>query len=105
MKISLAHNHFEMDHLVAVMQEMQELGAPTIRVMYITGDLYQAIEGCHRLRAAAALGITPIIEELEFGTLRKDVEGLDYEDGCCDDDEVIDGIGDWENDTLIFEDN
>lgn len=102
-KVALAHNHFDMTKLVNVMSEMQKLGAPTIRVYHFDGDLYQAVEGCHRLRAAAALGITPEFDYIDADDLRSDHEGLDYEDGEGSD-AVIGTIGDWENDTLIFED-
>jgi hypothetical protein len=103
-KVALAHNPYNMEHLVDVMKEMEKLGPPTIRIVHVENNLYQAIEGCHRLRAAAALGLTPEFEELDADTLRSDVEGLDYHDGLeCDEDATIGGIGDWENTQLIFE--
>lgn len=46
------------DHLEDVKAEMRRLGAPTIRVVDC-GDHYFAIEGAHRLVAAAELGIVP----------------------------------------------
>jgi hypothetical protein len=105
MKVALAHNQYDKKHLIEVMAEMEEMGAPTIRIVHVENDLYQAIEGCHRLRAAAALGLTPEFEELDNDTLRKDIDGLDYEDGMeHDDDATISSIGDWENVTLCFED-
>ena len=67
MKIILAHNHYDDEHLTAVTSEMATLGAPTIKAIYL--DCYgawMALEGCHRLRAAHALGITPIIDEQEW---------------------------------------
>jgi hypothetical protein len=105
MKIALAHNPYNMEHLAEVMQEMEKLGPPTIRIVHVENNLYQAIEGCHRLRAAAALGLTPEFEELDADTLRSDVEDLDYHDGLeCDPTATIGGIGDWENTQLVFED-
>ena len=59
--------------LETVKAEMQMLGAPTIRVINC-GDHYRAIEGSHRLAAAADLGIIPnfvVIEqddEIDLGT-------------------------------------
>jgi hypothetical protein len=50
--------------LAAVIREMQQLGAPTVRVVDCA-DYYMAIEGTHRLAAAAALGIAPNFEVLE----------------------------------------
>jgi hypothetical protein len=103
-KIALLHNHFDFGHLTSVMREMQTLGAPQIRVVHVEGDLYQAIEGCHRLRAAAALGLQPDFEELDNYTLRSEVEGLDCWDEHQDDPLAIVGsMGDWGNDTLIFD--
>lgn len=49
------------DKLEAVKAEMSSLGAPTIRVVDC-GDHYMALEGSHRLAAAAELGITPELE-------------------------------------------
>lgn len=45
-------------HLEAVKAEMQRLGAPRIEVVDC-GDHYFALEGSHRLAAAAALGLSP----------------------------------------------
>jgi uncharacterized ParB-like nuclease family protein len=42
----------------AVKDEMRVLGPPIIRVVDC-GDYYMAIEGCHRLMAAAQLDICP----------------------------------------------
>lgn len=46
------------DHLQAVIAEMRKLGAPKIEVVDC-GDHYRALEGSHRLAAAAELGLTP----------------------------------------------
>lgn len=46
------------DKLEAVKAEMRVRGAPRIRVVDC-GDHYVALERCHRLTAAAALGIAP----------------------------------------------
>jgi hypothetical protein len=48
----------EADKLAQVIGEMRQLGAPTIEVVEC-GDYYQALEGSHRLAAAAALGLAP----------------------------------------------
>lgn len=48
-------------HLKDVVEEMRELGRPTIRCVDWRGELY-AIEGSHRLRAAFDLGLVPNIE-------------------------------------------
>lgn len=46
------------EHLQAVIAYMHDHGAPTIRIVDC-GDHYQAIEGNHRLHAAALLRVTP----------------------------------------------
>jgi hypothetical protein len=46
------------DHLAEVTAEMRVLGAPTVRVVDC-GDHYMALEGTHRLHAAADLGLAP----------------------------------------------
>lgn len=51
------HAPFE-DRLEEVKAEMLRMGAPTIRVVDC-GDYYQALEGSHRLAAAAELGLVP----------------------------------------------
>lgn len=61
------HGHNE-HKVLRVMTEMQTLGAPTIRVVDC-GDHYIAIEGTHRLEAAARLGIAPNLVVLEQGDL------------------------------------
>ena len=94
MRIILLHNHYDEAHLQDVVEQMETLGAPTIRVYNLGFDnLYQAVEGCHRLRACEALEIEPIIEIVAqtetVGSL-----GLDFD---ADPDTAIAEIGDWEN--------
>ena len=45
------------------MKDMARLGPPTIRAVR-DGKIYFAIEGSHRIAAAARLGMTPIIKEV-----------------------------------------
>lgn len=65
MRISLFHNHYNEQHLKEVKQEMTRKGAPVIRAIYseVYGE-WMAVEGCHRLRAAAQLGLTPTIKDI-----------------------------------------
>lgn len=65
MKITLLHDSFDSDHLDLVIEEMKVSGRPTIKVYEIEEGWYQAIEGCHRLRAAEILNIKPKLEVLE----------------------------------------
>jgi hypothetical protein len=53
----LVHEHYSKEHLEEVKAEMLTLGSPTLYGVVINGDVY-LLEGCHRARAAAALGVT-----------------------------------------------
>lgn len=65
--IALVHSHYDPSHLADVVAEMAVLGAPTIRAVWMESyGCWAAIEGCHRLRAALALGLTPTIEEVDY---------------------------------------
>ncbi len=67
MLIALTHNHFDESHLEEVKKEMIKLGAPTIKAVWMeVFGHWAAMEGCHRIRAAKELGLTPIIEEVEY---------------------------------------
>lgn len=54
------HHYYRPAHLSHVISEMRRLGAPRIHA-YFDGEVWFAREGTHRLRAAKALGITPIM--------------------------------------------
>lgn len=54
----------ESDKLETVVAQMREMGAPTIRVVDC-GDHYMALEGSHRLAAAAALDLVPDFEIID----------------------------------------
>ena len=67
--IALLHNQYRQDHLDKVIEEMTTLGAPEIRCIWAECyDLWLAVEGCHRLRAAQKLGLTPIIVDVSSET-------------------------------------
>ena len=67
MTIVLLHRDYDVDHLSEVIAEMKEKGAPVIRAYHDDADdVYFAVEGCHRIRAAKKLGLTPTIQELEW---------------------------------------
>lgn len=75
-----AINKCDPAHLLEVIEEMNVLGAPTIRV-FNTGDSYLALEGSHRLAAAEALELTPVFVELsEDDEMVSDIDIYD-EDG------------------------
>ena len=79
--IILAHAYYDAQHLSDVTAEMRTLGAPTIRAVHLDGDLWLALEGCHRIRAALTLGLTPDLIEMEYSNTTTTVDlGLDYQD-------------------------
>lgn len=64
--VALLHEHFDAAHLDEVKADMITMGAPTIRVAWSPCGCWAALEGCHRLRAAEALGLTPTIVPIEY---------------------------------------
>lgn len=65
MDILILHKQYDEAHLADVVARMRELGAPTIRAIRYEDDTWMALEGCHRIRAAKILGLTPKIEEVD----------------------------------------
>lgn len=61
----LVHEHFDAAHLAAVKAEMLTRGAPTLRAIRALDTCY-LLEGCHRARAAAELGLTVEIDWVEY---------------------------------------
>ncbi len=59
-------NKVNADHLEMVKAEMATLGAPIIRAVHFGEGVYVALEGSHRIVAAAELGLEPIIDEIEY---------------------------------------
>jgi len=81
MRINLLHNHYNEEKLSQVMDQMKKMGAPEIRAIWseVHGE-WMAVEGCHRLRAAAALGIQPVIINISDNeTAIIQVDGEDVE--------------------------
>ena len=63
--IVLTHNSYNQSHLEMVKAEMINRGTPTIRGFYNESNgVWLAVEGCHRLRAAYQLGLTPIMRDI-----------------------------------------
>src|SRR5690554_4562897 len=93
MQIILPHDHFDAAHLETVKAEMETLGAPTIKAVWMENyGAWVALEGSHRIRAAAALGLVPEIDEVEWSdtATTDDVVPGSYEDAwtieqICDD--------------------
>jgi hypothetical protein len=67
MRIALVHSHYDKDHLKDVKTQMLVLGAPVIHAVWMECyGHWVALEGCHRLRAAAELGLAPEIIEVDY---------------------------------------
>ena len=64
------HAHFRPAHLERVIGEMRTRGAPVLRA-YFDGEVWHAREGTHRLRAAKALGLTPVLVPVPWPRTRK----------------------------------
>ena len=65
MEIALLHKHYSNEHLNEVIAEMQMIGSPKIRAIWSEMfGIWMAVEGCHRLRAAQQLGLTPEIIDI-----------------------------------------
>lgn len=62
-------------HLKDVVEEMRELGRPTIRCVDWRGELY-ALEGSHRLKAAFDLGLEPNLIVLDQDRLTGEDEAF-----------------------------
>ena len=71
-------NRCNLEHLASVRALMRGIGSPTIRVVDC-GDYYQAIEGSHRIQAAADLGIAIDLDVLAQDDLvESDSLDIDY---------------------------
>lgn len=102
-RVVLPHKHFDPAHLAEVTAQMQKLGPPTIRAVWDPNNQeWLAIEGSHRLRAAAALGLTPVIEEMEF----EDEDAPIGEAFGWDDDTTVTELREdsWRSDAVKFSD-
>jgi hypothetical protein len=87
MTILLLHDDYSDAHLEDVKRDMVVLGAPRIKAVEHSGA-WVAIEGCHRIRAAKALGLVPEIEAVEYDAETTTVD-LGMEDGFDGDVHVI----------------
>lgn len=66
-QIILPHTQYSAEHLAKVTTEMAERGSPTIKAIWVEAyNAWVAIEGTHRLRAAAALGLPVMIDAVEY---------------------------------------
>ena len=80
MQIALLHKHYDEQQLANVKARMTKRGAPVIRCTWseIYG-MWMAFEGCHRLRAAKELGLTPVIKDIseqKYATIQQDGENV-----------------------------
>jgi hypothetical protein len=66
--LRIPHSAYDAEKLEIVKTEMRRRGVPTIRVVRYP-NYYMAIEGCHRLTAAAELGFAPVLVVLAANEL------------------------------------
>lgn len=100
MKVALVHKHYDEKHLEEVKADMVIRGYPAIHAVWMEAyNLYAALEGCHRIRAAKELGLTPKIIEVEYSDeMASTVLGYDG-----DEDYTISSICDDANKAVIIE--
>lgn len=83
----LPPNSIDPDHLSKIVAVMRLLGPPTIKAVWSEIDrMWIAIEGAHRLAAAAALGLECNIDEIDIETPITDLD-LDVDD--------YETVGEW----------
>ena len=89
MTIALPHSHFCESHLAKVKLEMETLGEPTIRAVWLAHhNMWQALEGCHRIRAAQQLGLSVDIDPVDYSDDHVSTLGMDGDfliSEACDD--------------------
>lgn len=71
------HHYYRPAHLDHVIGEMRRLGPPRIRAFF-DGEAWYAREGTHRLRAAKALGVTPILVPVRWRRTKAAMERARY---------------------------
>ena len=91
-KILYTPNRTDEEHLEAVKQKMKEYGSPEIEIVQVS-NVYVALEGSHRVRAAAELKIPVQFTEVdpEAPCQHDDLIGWD-EDKAYTNKEVAEGI-------------
>jgi hypothetical protein len=68
----LLHSHYDAAHLELVKVYMAEHGAPTLHAVDMGEGIYYLLEGCHRARAAAELGVAINLELVDYDYERDD---------------------------------
>ena len=90
----LIHSYYSKEHLAEVTSEMIVRGAPTLRGVDAGEGVIYLLEGCHRARAAAKLGLTVNVVLVDY-----DVEA-DHDKRICD--VLGDGDCDSEMGSVVF---
>jgi hypothetical protein len=67
------HHYYRPAHLDHVIGEMRRLGPPVLRA-HFDGEIWHAREGTHRLRAAKALGLIPVLRAVPWPKSRASLE-------------------------------
>lgn len=80
MIINLVHKHFSQSKVDSIKAEIATMGTPVIKAVDLGDDEYQALEGCHRIRACKDLGITPELEIIDYSEKSVFDYELDFQD-------------------------
>ncbi len=88
-----ALNSTEPEKLAKVIEQMKELGSPTVRAVW-EGDHWKAIEGSHRIAAAEKLGLPVKIQEVSPEDVITGHDLYDLADPTTVEDMLVNG-SDW----------
>ncbi len=99
-QIILPHTQYSAEHLAKVTTEMAERGSPTIKAIWVEAyNAWVAIEGTHRLRAAAALGLPVMIDAVEYDADKTTLDAGLTADDWGGDVHTLERLVDWAADT------
>lgn len=77
LRVCPLHHYYSPDHLAHVIKQMRVLGPPVLRG-HFDGSTWFAREGTHRLRAAKALGLMPIMVNTPWPKSREALRRAQY---------------------------
>ena len=72
------HKYYTPAHLDHVKREMTRLGPPRLRGYLHTDGVWYMREGTHRLRAAHALGVSPVLVPIPWWRSRRSLERAQF---------------------------
>jgi hypothetical protein len=95
------HWYYSPAHLEEVTAEMRRRGAPRLRA-HFDGEVWHAREGTHRLRAAKALGVAPVLIPVKWWRGKASLERARY--AAIRDGHVFDRVEviEWQDGRLVL---